>query len=74
LRGVRTNSRTYLAPVVVLTSSTDPRQLAQCYQLGANSCIQKPVRYEEFWRAIQTVGRYWLEVNQPPAIAAAPVG
>ncbi len=67
LRGVRANSRTCLAPVVVLTSSTDPRQLAQCYQLGANSCIQKPVRYEEFWCAIQTVGRYWLDVNQPPS-------
>lgn len=71
LRGVRGNSRTCLTPVVVLTSSTDPRQLAQCYQLGANSCIQKPVRYEEFWNAIQTVGRYWLGFNQTPPAAAS---
>ncbi len=74
LRGVRGNARTCLAPIVVLTSSTDPRQLAQCYQLGANSCIQKPVRYEEFRNAIQTVGRYWLGLNQSPPVAAQPAG
>ncbi len=71
LRGVRGNARTCLVPVVVLTSSTDPRQLAQCYQVGANSCVQKPVRYEEFRGAIQAVGGYWLGLNQsPPAVAA----
>jgi two-component system response regulator len=73
LRGVRGNSRICLTPIVVLTSSTDPRQLAQCYQLGANSCVQKPVRYEEFWSAIQALGRYWLSLNESPPAAAAPV-
>jgi two-component system response regulator len=73
LRGLRGNSRTCLAPVVVLTSTTDPRQLAQCYQAGANSCVQKPVRYEEFSRVIQNVARYWLELNQSPPITAMPV-
>ena len=53
-----------LTPVVVLTSSTDPRQLAQCYQLGANSCVQKPVRYEEFWATIQTRGPLLAGFNQ----------
>lgn len=71
LRGVRGNPRTCMIPVVVLTSSTDPRQLAQCYQLGANSCVQKPVRYDEFWDAIQTLGRYWLSFNESPPSAAA---
>jgi CheY-like chemotaxis protein len=68
LRGARGNSRTALTPIVILTSSTDPRQLAQCYQLGANSCVQKPVRYEEFGATIQSLARYWLVLNQwPPA-------
>jgi two-component system, response regulator len=74
LRAIRANSRTSLAPVVVLTSSHDPRELTQCYQLGANSCVQKPVRYEEFCHAMQAVGRYWLALNQappPPASAIA---
>ena len=73
LRGVRGNSRTFMTPVVVLTSSIDSRQLAQCYQLGANSCIQKPVRYDEFWNTIQALGRYWLSFNESPPSAAAPV-
>ena len=66
LRGVRANARTCTVPVVILTSSADPRQLAQCYQLGANSCVQKPVKYDEFSAVIQTVARYWLGFNQAP--------
>jgi two-component system, response regulator len=73
LRGVRGNARTALTPIVVLTSSSDPRQLAQCYQLGANSCVQKPVRHEEFRAAVQSIARYWLGLNQPPPSSAAPV-
>ena len=61
------------APIVVLTSSSDPRQLAQCYQLGANSCVQKPVRHEEFRAAVQSIARYWLGLNQAPPSSAAPV-
>ncbi|HJR17993.1 MAG TPA: response regulator [Gemmatimonadales bacterium] len=73
LRGLRSNSRTALIPIVVLTSSTDQRQLTQCYQLGANSCVQKPVKYEEFRTVIQAVARYWLGYNQAPPPAALPV-
>lgn len=66
LRAIRSNARTSMVPVVVLTSFTDPRQLAQCYQLGANSCVQKPVKYEQFRDTLQTVARYWLGFNQAP--------
>jgi two-component system response regulator len=66
LSAIRSNSRTRLVPVVVLTSSADPRELAQCYQLGANSCVQKPVRYDEFRAAMHAVVHYWLGVSQPP--------
>jgi two-component system, response regulator len=70
LGALRANARTSSAPVIVLTSSNDPRELAQCYQLGANSCVQKPVKYEEFRTAMQAVGRYWLSLNQVPEPAA----
>ncbi len=73
LRALRGSHRTSTAPVVILTSSTEPRELAQCYQLGANSCVQKPVDYQAFYETLQAVGRYWLRVNQPPPAAAAPV-
>lgn len=73
LRSIRTNSRICVTPVVVLTSSGEPRELGQCYQLGANSCIQKPVKYEEFRAAIQAVASYWLALNQDPPAPALPV-
>jgi two-component system response regulator len=72
LRAIRANSRTCMAPVVVLTSSDDPREVAQCYQLGANSCVQKPVRYQELCMALQSIGRYWLALNQPPPASGLP--
>ena len=73
LRAIRTNSRTSLVPVVVLTASDDPRELSQCYQLGANSCVQKPVHYDQMRVALQAVGRYWLELNQGPPVSSSPV-
>ncbi|HEY9015045.1 MAG TPA: response regulator [Gemmatimonadales bacterium] len=73
LRAVRTNARTSQVPVVVLTASDDPRELAQCYQLGANSCVQKPVHYEQLRITLQTLGRYWLELNQSPPVSSSPV-
>jgi two-component system response regulator len=73
VRAIRGNARTSLTPIVVLTSSHDPRELAQCYQAGANSCVQKPVRYEELWATMQAVGRYWLGLNQSPPPPSSPV-
>ncbi len=73
LRAIRTNSRTSTAPVVVLTSSDDPRELAQCYQLGANSCVQKPVRSDALRTVLQAVARYWLSLNQAPPAPVLPV-
>lgn len=73
LRAIRTNSRTSTAPVVVLTSSDDPRELAQCYQLGANSCVQKPVRTDALRAVLQAVARYWLNLNQTPPSPVLPL-
>jgi two-component system response regulator len=73
LRAIRTNSRTSTAPVVVLTSSDDPRELAQCYQLGANSCVQKPVRSDALRTVLQGVARYWLSLNLVPPGPSLPI-
>jgi len=53
-------------PVVVLTSSRKARDIFQCYQLGINSYIVKPVNFDEFEKAADTIATYWLELNQPP--------
>jgi CheY-like chemotaxis protein len=73
LRAVRTNLRTSMVPVVVLTASDDPRELAQCYQLGANSCVQKPVHFDQLRTVLQGIGRYWLELNQPAPAPTVPL-
>jgi two-component system response regulator len=66
LRRIRDDSRTCSIPVVVLTSSREDRDIAECYKLGVNSYIVKPVDFEQFTEAVRTLGFYWLLLNQPP--------
>jgi len=73
LRAVRASHRASTTPLVMLVPASEPRELAQCYQLGANSCVCKPVDYAAFYAMIQTIGRYWLSVNQSPPAADASV-
>ena len=67
LRQLRADPRTRSLPVVVLTSSDEERDLAESYQLGANSYVLKPVDYDRFVEAIRQVSQYWLKLNQVPA-------
>jgi two-component system response regulator len=64
LRELRAHQRTRRLPVVMMTSSAEDRDLAACYELGANSYIVKPVDIDQFFRAVQQVGMYWLLLNQ----------
>jgi two-component system response regulator len=64
LRTMRASPRTATVPAVVLSSAAEPRELTQCYQAGANSCIRKPVEYREYADAVRTMGRYWLRLNR----------
>jgi two-component system, response regulator len=67
LRSLRASPRTATVPVVILTSSAETREVAQCYQAGANSCIRKPIEYRELADAMRQVGRYWLGLNRAAA-------
>jgi DNA-binding response OmpR family regulator len=66
LRQVKSDSRTKMIPVVILTSSKEDRDLVMGYNLGANSYIQKPVDFEQFRSTVKQAGLYWLLTNQPP--------
>ncbi len=66
LRRIRSDPRTQTIPVVVLTSSREPRDLEESYRLGVNSFITKPVDFAQFTEAVRTVGLYWLLLNEPP--------
>lgn len=66
LRRIRSEPRTKRLPTVILTSSTEERDLVAGYDLGANSYIRKPVDFDQFVAAVKQLGFYWLLLNQPP--------
>ena len=66
LKRIKGDPLTSSIPVVILTSSKEDPDIQKCYALGANSYIVKPVNFERFSVAIQTLGFYWLLLNQPP--------
>lgn len=68
LRRIRNHEMTSLLPVVVFSSSIEPKDLFQCYQFGANSYIRKPVDLEQLDDLIGTFTRYWLLANESPII------
>lgn len=79
LRRIRSDPRTRLIPVVVLTSSSEERDIVESYQLGVNSYIVKPVDFEQFNEVAKHLGYYWLLLNKQPVpvpneTKAQPVG
>jgi len=68
LKKIRADARTQMLPVVMLTSSMEDQDLNQCYMLGANSYVRKPVDYLEFVDVTKHICNYWLHVNKPPRI------
>lgn len=66
LRRLRSDPRTKLLPVVILTSSTEEQDRINGYGLGANSYVRKPVDFDQFMDAARQLGLYWLVLNEPP--------
>jgi two-component system response regulator len=66
LRRMRADLRTRRLPVVVLTSSSEERDVLSSYDLGANSFVRKPVDFAQFIDAARQLGLYWLALNEAP--------
>ena len=66
LRRLRSDERTRLLPVVVLTSSKELQDMLDSYDSGANSYVRKPVNFEQFVRAVEQLKLYWLGLNEAP--------
>ena len=66
LRRIKGDENTRLIPVVVLTSSKEDIDIGECYRLGVNSYITKPVSFDEFVKTVSELGLYWLLLNKRP--------
>lgn len=66
LQRLREDERTSFLPVVILTSSTEEKDMIEAYRLGTNSYVRKPVDFSEFSEAVRQLGLYWLILNEPP--------
>ena len=66
LRRLKSDKLACMIPVVVLTSSTEERDVVQSYKLGVNSYISKPVDFNKFTDAVSELGLYWMLLNRKP--------
>jgi two-component system response regulator len=68
LRRLRTDPRTKLLPVVILTSSNEEQDKLNGYSLGANCYVRKPVDFARFTEAVKQLGLFWLLLNERPPV------
>jgi two-component system, response regulator len=68
LKRIKSDERTKVIPVVIMTSSQEESDVFESYNLGVNSYIIKPVDFESFSKAILELGMYWVFINKPPVI------
>ena len=61
-------------PVVMMTSSDEPNDIALCFEAGANSYTVKPVDYTDFIEQLCTTIGYWTRINRTPAKQAEKSG
>ncbi|HYE06809.1 MAG TPA: response regulator [Planctomycetota bacterium] len=62
---LRGDPRTRAIPIIVLTSSREPSDLAGAYAAGANSYVRKPIEFDRFVEVVRQIGGYWLSLNEP---------
>jgi two-component system response regulator len=63
LARIKADESTRFVPVVMLTSSKEPRDMDESYRHGVNSYVVKPVDFREFHEAVRVLGAYWLRYN-----------
>ncbi len=66
VRELKNNESMKQIPIVILTSSRVDSDLEECYKLGVNAYVVKPVRFSEFVDAVRQIGVFWALINEPP--------
>jgi CheY-like chemotaxis protein len=72
LRQIKSNPQTALIPVIMLTTTDDPREIQRCYERGCSVYITKPVDYQAFVEAINRLGLFLQVVRIPENIPKKP--
>ena len=67
LKKIKEDEQTRSIPVVVLTSSKESKDIQECYRLGVNSYIVKPMGFENFTTVLNDLGIYWAQLNNSPS-------
>lgn len=66
IRQLKNDENKKQIPIVVLTSSSEEKDMEECYRLGINGYVVKPIRFEEFVDAVKQIGIFWVLINEPP--------
>jgi CheY-like chemotaxis protein len=66
LRELKSDEATRAIPVIIMTSSNQSRDLIECYRLGVNGYVTKPIQFGGLMETVAGIGTYWLRVNQVP--------
>lgn len=64
LQRLRSDARTRLVPIVILSSSDIEEDIQSAYHLGANSYVRKPIEFSSYSETVQQIGRYWGHINE----------
>lgn len=65
LTRLKTDGRTRHIPVIMLTTTDDPREIERCYALGCNVYLTKPVEYTQFAETIRSLGLFLSAIKLP---------
>lgn len=64
LRKIRADESTRMIPVVMFSSSRQRVDVAEAYNLGANSYVVKPLGFDQYVKAVTAISSYWSSINQ----------
>jgi CheY-like chemotaxis protein len=68
LRQLKRHPTFHIIPVVILSTSTEDRDIQVAYEEGANSYIVKPVDFDQFMQIVEYIQIYWCSLNIPPSL------
>jgi len=69
LEKIKSDKQLKTIPVCVLTSSKESHDLAECYKLGVNAYVVKPVKFKNFIDEVKSLGLFWAIINEPPIMS-----